>query len=758
MIRTVVSCLLACCLAAPSDAVDSGLPESVLPDCIGVNIHLRGPQDEQARMIADAGFRFIRMDFSWSLIEKEKGVYDFSLYDPLLDSLEKHGIRAMLILDYGNRLYDEARLPYSEEGRKAFASFAAAGAARYKGRGVLWELWNEPDGAESYELYARLAKVVYPEIKKADPNALLLAPAVAATNTGWLEGAFKNGLLEATDVISLHGYGVGRPEDVTFYCDRVRSLARKYGPAEKNIPIVMGEWGFTSYARIPVEEKARWVPRMLLTNLMNGMRLSIHYDWHNDGTDPNNAEHNYGLLSNDLKPGPAYEAWRTLAREFEGFTFAAAIGDTTGQSCYLLFRKGDQYKLAAWTGEPGVTVTDPIPLDVDKVEVVSLSGEKQTAAVKNGQLRVPVTNDVRYITPIGHSKRWAAEEKWNVSVAAVPDRDGLVLDVKSTGLKTSSLRVAGVGVHKMKPPPGKSAGSQHTRYRWDGNPRAKVKISAAVPGLDRDLERLVLLDLKRVPVLKVAPPTEREMLIQVSAPEGFAFRGKVWIDSAKGFKLASPWRAVDLKPGESVLLRFPLRGAPENDFSIACSLMNEHGARVVQTPIKRYSLVESWEGKPGEEVTGYSVGLDGKTTPPAEAKIVYSVPPPRSPVNSCIRMDYSFGAGGARFVRAICRPMRPIEGRPTKAVAWAKGSGRADRLLLRIVDDASETFQPLLGHLYSSDWKLYEADLTSGRSSYWYGNGVVDYPIKWDTVFLLVGTNTGGTQTTYIGPMLLCYD
>ena len=60
------------------------LPELRVPNGFGVNIHFTGdPRDLD--LIAQAGFKFVRMDLSWSGIEREKGVYNFERtgYDAL---------------------------------------------------------------------------------------------------------------------------------------------------------------------------------------------------------------------------------------------------------------------------------------------------------------------------------------------------------------------------------------------------------------------------------------------------------------------------------------------------------------------------------------------------------------------------------------------------------------------------------------------------------------------------------------------------
>src|SRR2546423_15637025 len=75
------------------------LPPNTIPDCIGVNIHFTDPRPGETKMLADAGFRWVRMDFHWAATETKSGQYDFSAYDRLLKALDEHHIRALLILD-----------------------------------------------------------------------------------------------------------------------------------------------------------------------------------------------------------------------------------------------------------------------------------------------------------------------------------------------------------------------------------------------------------------------------------------------------------------------------------------------------------------------------------------------------------------------------------------------------------------------------------------------------------------------------------
>ena len=45
---------------------------------MGVNIHFTNPKPGEIKLIADAGFRWVRMDFKWDVTERERDQYDFA--------------------------------------------------------------------------------------------------------------------------------------------------------------------------------------------------------------------------------------------------------------------------------------------------------------------------------------------------------------------------------------------------------------------------------------------------------------------------------------------------------------------------------------------------------------------------------------------------------------------------------------------------------------------------------------------------------
>ena len=222
------ACVLS--LILPILAGAANIPQPLLPEGVGVNIHFVTGQAKDLDLIAAAGFRFVRMDFHWQATETSKGQYNWVGYDELLANLDQRGLGAILILDYSHPLYEETvTCPHPITGQPhqttaspqhpasvaAFAHWAAAATKHFQGRRILWEIWNEPNGhfwspKPDAQQYATLALATAKAIREADPQATIIGPASAGFPWEFLETFLKSGVLEylgedaQTDVILLY--------------------------------------------------------------------------------------------------------------------------------------------------------------------------------------------------------------------------------------------------------------------------------------------------------------------------------------------------------------------------------------------------------------------------------------------------------------------------------------------------------------------------------------------------------------------------
>jgi len=373
-------------------ALDAQLPPTVIPAGVGVNIHFVTGHARDLDLIAKAGFKFVRMDFGWEATERKAGVYDWTEYEELTAHLEQRGLRAIYILDYVNELYEpmvEARRAIGKPVRErhvasprhpgsvaAFAHWAAAAAIHFQGRHVLWEIYNEPNGdfwrpkPDAAE-YTTMALATAKAIRADEPSATVIAPAMSSFDWKYMEYFLQSGVLEFLDGVSVHPYRPPNkpPETAAADYQRLRVMIDRFAPPSKRgkIPILSGEWGYASNTKgVTLETQAAFAVRQQLSNLLNGVPLSIWYDWKNDGLDPDDGEANFGTVNRDLRPKPAYAALKTMTEELGGYRLQERLGGLAGSDFVLVFVNATgARKAAAWTlAEPHAVRLPGLPPEI----------------------------------------------------------------------------------------------------------------------------------------------------------------------------------------------------------------------------------------------------------------------------------------------------------------------------------------------------------------------------------------------------------
>ena len=392
------------CIARQASAEDCGFKRnspaipSLIPEGFGVNIHFTDPQPGEMKMIADAGLSWVRMDFKWDATERERGHYDFSAYDRLMAAMDQYRIRALFILDYGNPLYDNGAPPRTKETREAFARWAIAAAKHFGGREVLWEIYNEPNHKlfwppkPNVDEYISLALTVGRAFRAEAPQEKLIGPATSEIDFPFLEACLKAGLLNYWSAVSVHPYLRTDPEGAAAHYCRIRQLISKYAPGTRSgsdgpavtqaIPIISSEWGYSSaWPGMTKQKQGQLLARQWLTNTANDIPVSIWYDWRDDGSDPNEPEHNFGVVSNSYyqdrnpvySPKPAYLAAKTLTTIFSGYRFEKRIEVGNPDDYVLAFREGNNLRFAAWT--TGHAHSVHLPLNPASYTSIAHTGE-----------------------------------------------------------------------------------------------------------------------------------------------------------------------------------------------------------------------------------------------------------------------------------------------------------------------------------------------------------------------------------------------
>lgn len=722
------------------------VPEPVVPLPFGVNIHFTQAPERELNLLAAGGFRFVRMDFTWSEIEKQKGAYDFSRYDVLVRDMTARGIRILFILDYGNPLYDDGVAPHTDEGRAAFARFVEAGVKRYAGKGILWEIWNEPNISfwqpkPNVEDYAKLAHRVIDTIRRVAPGEFIVAPASSGFPWDFLETLGQRGVLAKLDAVTVHPYRQQPPETAASDYRRLRLLLDRYSP-RKYLPILSGEWGYSDiWTGMDMYKQARYLPRQWLSNLAHDVFLSIWYDWKNDGEDPKEPEHHFGTVYPNLRPKPAYVAAKALTSTLNGYRYLRRIALPNPNDYLLLFRKGEALALAAWTTDDPHPITLSLPRGT--VRSVDVMGKARGMTVSDAPFVLDLSQEPQYLllpphadlnlvgawSPVRQMLTVRAGRAQSIAVTVhnpTARRREVVLRAKldekvlgqaRTNLKPGEQRVIRVPVQIEE----RSSESLRVTVEWVTEQPNVLQTAT------------VWLCVSNVLHVRALPPVRRQVVAVVENLGEEALQATLRIQ-AGDLRGSAPLNLARGQREATVSVEMP--GALPPDVRIAAQIVDEKGATLARSGETRWVSLDAVRAG-----TGWRAWLDGDAKVEGKAEVSIAEAPEPTPlgVRTAVRLDYRFAKGWRFACVNLPESLVPIVGKPKAVGMWVYGDGSGNMLRCRITDSTGQTFQPDYGHLTWKGWRFVTMRLDGGFPGFWGGanDGVVHYPIHWEAVVLV---------------------
>ena len=328
----------------------------------------KGILDLNLDSLKSAGIGAIRDEVGWGSVEREQGQLAMpESFDTYVRQAAARRVNVLLILDYGNRFYDDSDRPHSPEAIEGFCRYSEF-VVRHFGQDVrLYEIWNEwdiPIGLPERhrepgtpESYFELLKAAYPRIKAIDPNVTVIAGASTsgAVKKGWLEEIVKLGALDYCDAISIHSYNYSEsfpqrgPEACSRWMTGVQQMLRGYND-DKDVPFYVTEMGWpTHVARVGTDPElaASYLARLyLLARTSDSFKGLWWYDFQDDGWDPKHNEDNFGLVRPDLTPKPAYYVMADISQLVGKGKFVGRV-ETSDEhvQCLRFTRSGRDY----WT-------------------------------------------------------------------------------------------------------------------------------------------------------------------------------------------------------------------------------------------------------------------------------------------------------------------------------------------------------------------------------------------------------------------------
>ena len=274
--------LLAALRPAPV-LVTFGPPQAVTTTrpILGVHTRLTDEVEEwkiqrSLRMVREMGASWIVEFFPWAYYQAADGSVAWEHPDQVVGHATANGLTVVARLGYTPdwaRLADTPMTYLDATAYDDFAVFAAAFAARYRGQVQYLIVGNEPNlsfewgyRATTPEDYVELLRAVYPAVKAANPDMIVLAGALApnlepdgspwaVNDLTYLRGMYDAGAADFFDGLAAHAYGLTFPADVAPAPDvlnfrrveLLREIMVEHG--DEATPIYITETGWNDHPR-----------------------------------------------------------------------------------------------------------------------------------------------------------------------------------------------------------------------------------------------------------------------------------------------------------------------------------------------------------------------------------------------------------------------------------------------------------------------------------------------------------------------------
>ncbi len=181
----------------------------------GINVHICN--NKVLAKVKEAGIKWIRVDLYWSLIEYEKGKFDYQEIDRIVDYCSQNQLTILGVLSSTPGWSNKNKgINYPPDDPEDWKNFVSVTVNRYKNDIKYWNIWNEPNVKKFFALEKDVFvnKIFLPaaeSIKVNNPGSFIAGPELAHLGNQGSEWYFwmKYILTECAgyiDIVSHHIY------------------------------------------------------------------------------------------------------------------------------------------------------------------------------------------------------------------------------------------------------------------------------------------------------------------------------------------------------------------------------------------------------------------------------------------------------------------------------------------------------------------------------------------------------------------------
>ncbi len=280
-----------------------------LNDQYGTCVHFSGRDSAAVSpLIAMTGMKNVRDDCLWNDYEKSKGIFKFpSEWDRFIGDIKKSDLTPFIVLQGSNMIYQKRHtLPETPEELEAFGRYVFNTVKQLGDRCNMYEVWNEPNlktfsDDTTPEAYVPVLKVAYENVKKANPNAVVMGCATAGIDHDYFERVFELGGADYMDVLSYHYYFLDHKvmDDFVSLYDRLKKvddLVEKYKPSLKMVITEYG-WATNTYPTTRKLKSDNYLKTMAIYKKLPRLIQTYWYEFQDSGSDYVFRERNFGYVN-----------------------------------------------------------------------------------------------------------------------------------------------------------------------------------------------------------------------------------------------------------------------------------------------------------------------------------------------------------------------------------------------------------------------------------------------------------------------------
>lgn len=281
-----------------------------------------------------------------------------------------------------------------------------------------FEIWNEPPFPP--EDFAKLCQWVRQGIRAVRPDAVI------GPNAGmgqYMVKVAEKGGFEGMDMVSIHPYAngfVSSPE-ASGLRQRIRDgrelVKRATG---RELPVYVTEIGWPTPKGGPYvnteAQQAAYIVRAGLGLYAEDVKAIMPYCVGQPERNPNEKEHFFGFVRNDLTPKPVLAAYANMARIVEGSRFIGDLWLGTDIGAMLFDKNGTRILVLYSDGKTQKIMIRP---GVKTLELVDTMGKKQSLSITENRLSLTLTDDPVYLIGVSGEfdskimKRIPQDQQWS---------------------------------------------------------------------------------------------------------------------------------------------------------------------------------------------------------------------------------------------------------------------------------------------------------------------------------------------------------